>query len=108
MKKIITLGLFAFAMLLGTQSITAQNSLEGIKAEAEKKTESLKKLINLEEDQMNDVYKAFVAMGKRKLSLENETNTEETLKRIESNFESKMKSILTQEQFKNFMALPQD
>ena len=55
MKKIITLCLFAFALLIGGQNAFAQNTLE-INAEANTKTKELRKVIKFDQDKMQAVY----------------------------------------------------
>ena len=45
MKKIITLGLFVFAMFIGSQTLTAQNSILEVNAKASEKTETLRRTL---------------------------------------------------------------
>ncbi|MBV7269336.1 hypothetical protein [Winogradskyella luteola] len=104
MKKIFTLCLFAIAMLIGTQTVSAQSTtVNEIKADAEKKTESLRKLISLEKTQMDDVYSVLVEYGKATTMQNNPDNN--SLEKAESTLMSKMKQILTEEQFDRYMAL---
>ncbi len=104
MKKIFTLCLFAIAMLIGTQTVAAQSTtVNEIKADAEKKTESLRKLISLEKNQMDDVYSVLVEYGKATTMQNNPDNN--SLEKAESTLISKMKEILTEEQFDRYMAL---
>ena len=48
MKKIITLGLFVFAMFLGTESIAAQSNTLEVNTKASEKTEALRKYIKFD------------------------------------------------------------
>ena len=52
MKKVITLCLFVFAMILGTESTMAQTSAE-INNEAAETTKSLKKILKLDKAQLD-------------------------------------------------------
>ena len=62
MKKLITLCLFAVALLFNAQNITAQNTIE-INKEANIKTKELRKVIKFEREKMQDVYKAYQEYG---------------------------------------------
>lgn len=99
MKKIITLCLFAFAMLLGTQSVTAQNNLVEVNAEASEKTEALRKYIKFDNDQRDQVYLAIQEFTKVKMSAKKD---EASMKKAESNLEDKMKAILSEEQYERY------
>ena len=65
MKKIITLCLFAFAMVLGTQSVKAQNIID-INAEAAAKTKELKQALKFYGDLEEKVYHVYQEYGRKK------------------------------------------
>jgi hypothetical protein len=108
MKKIITLCLFAVAMLLSNQSVVAQNSELGSNPEISKmalqKTETLSKFIQLEDSQMDSVYE--VLEDYYTATLPNATNrtevSEEVVKKSKLRLDSKMKGILTDKQFNQY------
>ena len=100
MKKIITLCLFAFAMLIGTQSATAQSNLVEINAEASEKTEALRKFIKFDNNQRDQVYLAVqeytkVMMSKKKVD-------KASLEKAKNNLETKMEAILSEEQYERY------
>lgn len=64
MKKLFTLLVFTFAMILGTQGVQAQNSTkvyEGPEAEAKAKVSSLNDEVSLTGDQQTYLFRALVA-----------------------------------------------
>ncbi len=58
MKKIITLCLFAFVMVLGTQTISAQSKTE-INKRAEASAKKLQQLLKFDNDVLSQVYEAY-------------------------------------------------
>lgn len=115
MRKIITLCLFAFALFLGTQSAVAQNSkLEKntelnsiINAKAVQKTESLAKMIELEKEQLDDVYdvvRTYTYDSYMIHQTKNEDNRE-AIAAVEAQFESGMEEVLTPTQYKRYKTL---
>ncbi|MFD2915529.1 hypothetical protein [Psychroserpens luteus] len=103
MKKIITLCVFAMTLLLSTQNITAQNTLE-INAEANTKTKELRKIIKFEETKMDDVYRVYQNYGIAYKKISNNLGkNEERLKKINANLDTKLKEILTEEQYTTYL-----
>ncbi|WP_298897426.1 hypothetical protein [uncultured Psychroserpens sp.] len=105
MKKLITLCIFAMALLFSTQDVTAQNTLE-INEVANTKTKELRKKIKFEQNKMDDVYKAYQAYGiaYKKISGNLEGN-KDRLEKIEKVLDEKLKTILTPEQYHNYLEL---
>lgn len=60
MKKIMTLCFFAFAMVVGTQTVAAQSMVE-INSLASKKSQELKKNIKFSDEAEHVIYEAFKA-----------------------------------------------
>ena len=105
MKKIITLCLFVFALMLGTESVMAQNKIE-INTQANEKTEKLRKTVKFSTDQRDQMYQAFKTYFTRKarLTKSNNTTKEATLK-IEEALNKDIEKILTEEQFARYQEL---
>ncbi|WP_299338128.1 hypothetical protein [uncultured Psychroserpens sp.] len=105
MKKILTFGLFAIALLFSTQDITAQNTLE-INAEANTKTKELRKIIKFDKEKMDDVYKAYQQYGiaYKKISGNLEENAER-LEKIEKTLDEKLKAVLSEYEYHNYLEL---
>ena len=99
MKKIVTLCIFALALLFSTQNATAQNTLE-INAEANTKTKELRKVIKFEQAKMQDVYEAYQNYGiaYKKIS-QNLSANSERLEKINNSFDERLREILTEEQY---------
>lgn len=113
MKKIITLCLFVFALFLGSQTMVAQNSKLTNKIEvnniASEKTEALRKFIKFNESQRDGVYQALREYTQATISAEKiETTSQDEIKKIELRLESKMKDILTEDQYKKYLQFPQE
>ncbi|MBC3847520.1 hypothetical protein H8K90_14075 [Winogradskyella echinorum] len=108
MKKVITLCLFAFVMILGTESIMAQNSkLENrveVNTEASEKTEALRKHIKFTNDQRDQIYNALKVYGQAKASIKGKPSTEEEKAKIEKQLDDKVKLILSDEQYERYKA----
>ena len=108
MKKIITFCFFAFAMILGTQTVAAQSMVE-INSIASKKTQELKKAVKFNNDTEDMVYKTYQAFEKKKANLEKITASGETVsaedkQKINNMLNEKFKSIFTPEQYKLYLA----
>nr|WP_321235965.1 hypothetical protein [uncultured Psychroserpens sp.] len=103
MKKLITLCLFAVAMLFSTQNTIAQNTLE-INAEANTKTKELRKVIKFEQTKMQDVYKAYQEYGIafKKISNNVAGNTER-LEKINTVLDERLQGILTEDQYVSYL-----
>ncbi len=113
MKKVITLCLFVFALFLGTQSTEAQNTklvdkIE-INTEAAEKTEALRKYIKFNDAQRDQVYEAIREYTQVNFAIKKQKNVEEgVVEKIEAQLETRMKSILTEEQFLRYKDFPQE
>ncbi|WP_299097426.1 hypothetical protein [Winogradskyella sp.] len=110
MKKIFTLGLFAFAMFIGSQTLTAQNTkLEDkveINTKASEKTEVLGRTLKFHSNQKDDVYEALKLFLSTELSLSRNENTlPAEIEKNKTRLESQMKEILNDEQFSKYKAL---
>ena len=107
MKKVITLCLFAFIMILGSESLIAQstpNKIE-INAEASTKTEALRQHVKFNKDQRNEIYTALQAYGNQKAAINNGTTpSEESVARLEKELDDKIKEILSEEQYERYKA----
>lgn len=103
MKKLITLCLFAFALLFNAQHITAQNTLE-INAQANIKTKELRKVIKFEDTKMQDVYEAYQNYGiaYKKIS-SNLAGNADRLEKINTVLDEKLRGILTEEQYVSYL-----
>lgn len=105
MKKIITLCLFAFALVVNIQTANAQDKFKVIEERLKVESQELKKLMNLDDSQTTLVWRTMYAKEKAYFDQINRAdlkNSEiiELKKRIDGNFKSKMMQILTEEQFK--------
>lgn len=107
MKKVITLCLFAFVMILGTESVMAQsttpNKIE-INAEASSKTEALRKYVKFTDDQRDAMYLALKEYGEGKAGITTGIASEEAKTKIEKRLLDKVKTILSEEQFDLYLA----
>ncbi|MBC2846477.1 hypothetical protein [Winogradskyella flava] len=106
MKKLITLCLFALAMLAGTQSITAQSAATEISKEAIKQTKALSKSLDLEDNQKDNVYDVLKEYLTKKDRLKSTGTTNNTsLKKLDTKLLLKMEAILTKVQFEKYKTL---
>ncbi|MCK7588984.1 hypothetical protein M0G43_00200 [Subsaxibacter sp. CAU 1640] len=106
MKKIITLCLFAFAMVLGTQSINAQSMVE-VNSLAAKKTQELKKAVKFNTETEEAVYETYQTYVKKQMSFEKVaanggTVTAEEKEKVEKMLTEKFRAIFTAEEFQRF------
>ena len=106
MKKIMTICFFAFAIILGNQSATAQSKVE-INALAAKKTEDLKKVLKFDTDTEHKVYEIYKAFGQKKQSVvaleaKNKVITQEEKKKMDQMLTDEFKKIFTEEEFKRY------
>jgi len=103
MKKVITLCLFAFAMFFGTESAMAQTNKLEVNSQAAEKTEALRKFVKFDNSQRDQVYAAFQEYTQATLDLKKvETVEEGVIEKIEKLLDTKMQSILTEEQFQRY------
>lgn len=102
MKKIITLCLFAFALILGTQSVTAQNKIE-VNKEASIQAENLRKKLKFNSNQTDLVYNAYKEYGSAHARLANSNRiTKEAVEKLKKRLVGKMETILDEEQFEKY------
>ncbi|EDP72237.1 hypothetical protein FBALC1_14087 [Flavobacteriales bacterium ALC-1] len=106
MKKVVTLCLFALVMVLGTESVMAQNSkLENrieINTEASEKTEALRKYVKFTNEQRDEIYNALKVYGQAKASTKDKPLNEEENAKIEKQLDDKVKIILSEEQYERY------
>lgn len=113
MKKIITLCVFVFAMFIGSQTLTAQNTkLEDkleVNAKASEKTQTLERILKFDKDQKNQVYEAFRLFLSTEISLSRNENTlPAEIEKNEMRLETQMKEILNEEQFSKYKTLSKE
>ncbi len=96
--------MFAFTMLLGMQSVTAQNNSEKVNAEAIEKTEALKKVVQFNSEQTDRVYLAIKEYTKVKMS----SASKASVMKAKSNLERQMKTILTEEQYERYRTFAEE
>jgi septum formation inhibitor MinC len=113
MKKVITLCVFVFAMFIGNQTLTAQNTkLEDkleINAKASEKTETLERALKFDKNQKEQVYEAFKLFLNTELSLSRNENTlPAEIEKNEKRLETTMKEILNDEQFSKYKTLSEE
>ncbi|MCB0399939.1 MAG: hypothetical protein KDD26_10035 [Winogradskyella sp.] len=113
MKKVITLCLFVFAMFIGNQTLTAQNTkLEDkleINAKASQKTETLERALKFDNNQKDQVYEALRLFLNTELSLSRNENTlPAEIEKNKMRLETQMKEILTDEQFSKYKTLSEE
>jgi flagellar basal body-associated protein FliL len=107
MKKLITLCLIAFVMILGTESVIAQSKIE-VNAKASEKTEALRKYIKFDNDQRDLVYEALKEYVQANVNLKKVTEDKNEVKaKIEKQLDDKIRSILTQEQYERYLTFEQ-
>lgn len=103
MKKIITLCLFVFALMISSQNASAQNTLE-INAEANTKTKELRKVIKFDQDKMQAVYEALQEYGIAFKKISNNLSAnDERLKKINSHLDNRLKDIFSDEQYQKYL-----
>lgn len=113
MKKVITLCFFALAMFVGNQSVSAQNTklvdkIE-INTKASEKTQQLRDFIKLTNNQRDQVYEAIQEYTRAHFELKKQSTVEKgVVEKIEKQLETKMQSILTEEQFIRYKEFPQE
>ncbi|SDZ88207.1 hypothetical protein [Bizionia paragorgiae] len=109
MKKIITFCFFAFALVIGTQNVVAQNKLE-INKEANEKAYELRKQLKFSDDVLEETYQAYKGKALKKYSLAKHHGVDtpaykKNMATLEADFKAKMESILTEEQYSRFVIL---
>ena len=109
MKKLLTLCLFAFVFILGTQTIVAQEKYKTIDEKVKVQSNELKKILGLDDSQTTMVWR--VLYSREKVYIEhingkdlNNNSVAELKNKADSNFKSQMMKILTEEQFAKYSA----
>lgn len=103
MKKIITICLFAFAMVLNTNTLAAQDT-DPVRTASTKQTKKLSsKIKTMSSQQTEQIYEAFKNYNKKKAIIDQSSNSENNLSlQNEERLNIHMKKILTAEQFEIF------
>lgn len=109
MKKVITLCLFAFAMLIGTQTIFAQNNVK-VDEKATLKAKELRSQLKFDDATMEKVFLAYKAYETKMISIEEYVDqgtpefkkaTYETTKNLQQN----IKNALGNDRFQRYLTL---
>lgn len=108
MKKLVTLCIFAFALLVGTQNINAQEVETNEIAYS--KTKELHKTLKFDNDTFKKVYKAYQEYSSKTNTLETTHNSgTESYKKynkiIKSRLLKQMKSALSPDIYKRYLIL---
>ncbi len=100
MKKIITLCLFAFAMVLSTNTLAAQN-IDEIRAISVQQTKQLRNEIKtMTSQQREQIYEVFKNYNKRKATLDQNTTSESKMNaQNKEQLDTNIKKILTTDQY---------
>ncbi|MEO1031125.1 hypothetical protein [Winogradskyella sp.] len=103
MKKIMTLGLFVFALFLGTSSVMAQSNTIEVNNIASEKTKALQQYIKFDQNQSHQVYEAIKEYTQATLDLQKAKVVKEGAEeKIKTLLNTKMREILTDEQFERY------
>ena len=109
MKKVITLCFFVFALLIGTQAVSAQTGIVEVNKKASKMTEALRSFIKFDDDQKDLVYEACQEYMQATLDLKQATVVEEGVReKINNLLDEKIKGILNEEQFARYKEFPKN
>jgi len=112
MKKLITLCLFTMALLLSSQSISAQEDMRSAEEIAKEKTYKLIQEFGLEGDQQKFVWRAFLNIEKAKKDIAEGNLSEEQIsvinEKANTNFERLMKESLTERQYVKFNTIKKE
>ena len=112
MKKLITLCFFTMALLLGTQSISAQEVLESPEVIAKEKTFKLTQEFGLDKTQSEIVWRAFLGREKAKQEISQGSFSEAEIKNINSkadkNFYTLMENALNDQQIMKFKTISKE
>lgn len=104
----MTLCFFAFAMVMGTQTMVAQNTIE-INSLAAKKTQELKKVIKFNTDTEDLIYKTYQNYEQKKYDIEKlkaqgKTVSQNDMKKFENFLPEQFRTIFTEEEFQRYIA----
>ncbi len=109
MKKLITLGFFAMALLFSTQSIVAQERVEDV---AKMQVAKLNDAVQLTGDQQRTLFRVFVAKesGYAKQVKGKDLNNADVAQakaQIDAAFDKDLKATLTPEQYNKYKEMKQ-
>ena len=112
MKKIMTLCFFAFAMVLGTQTVAAQ-SMGEINSIASKKTQELKKAIKFSDETEDKVYETYQLYEQKmatvtKTEAEGGTISEEDKTIIKNILNERFKNIFNEREYETYLKIAKD
>ncbi len=95
----MTLCLFMAALFLGTENLSAQNTIE-INKIASEKAENLRKVIKFDTNTLEEVYQAYKAYETKYqlISADLKANWESKVK-LDKELDQSMKTILTEDQY---------
>lgn len=107
MKKIMTLCLFAFTMILGTQTVAAQSVIE-INSLAAKKTQELRKVIKFNDETEDLVYKTYQDYEQKKYDIEKlkaqgESVSKDDMKKFDNLLPEQFRTIFTEDEFQRYI-----
>lgn len=107
MKKIMTLCLFAFVMVLGTQTATAQSIIE-VNAVASQKTKELKQVIKFHGNTEDLVYQAYQEHERKRYSVDQmvaagEVVPEKDRMALNNMLAERFKELFTAEQYERYL-----
>ena len=108
MKKLITICLIAFAFVLGTQSVEAQEKDKIIQETVKNEVVDLKKVLGLDQNQTALVERILYSKAKRQMELSAQASdltgdkAAKIQTKIDTDFKAKMMDVLTEEQFQNY------
>jgi len=93
--------LFAFIMVLGTESVTAQSTISTteINEKAASQTKASSKKLGINKDQRQQMYIAFQDFGKYKATYSNGSTDQEIISKAKKVLDNKIIEILTKEQY---------
>ena len=108
MKKIITLCLFTFAMLLGTHTMMAQSVVQVNKLASEK-TMELRKFVKFDAKTQNTVYTAYQEYIQRTYTTSDmvakgTTPSAQDIEKANGLFAEKLKSVFTAEEYDRYVS----
>lgn len=112
MKKLITLCFFAFAMVLGTQTVAAQSMVE-INSIASKKSQELKKNIKFSDKTEHAIYEAYQAYESKMASITKHEAAGDVVSKddklsVKKTLDATVEKLLDAEQYQLYLKLSAD
>ena len=112
MKKILLYCSMIVILLLGTQSIVAQEEIKNPEAIAKEKTYKLSQEIGLDGNQQRLVWRTFLAREKAKIEIEKSDlsakHNEKAFMKADESFQISMQEYLTDEQYGKFKKIAKE